>query len=60
MGNPDVTINMAAVLAKELIIKGSFRYGVSVSIARLVVYLSSVHYSMETIHWLLPLRLRER
>jgi hypothetical protein len=29
MGNPEVTIDIAAVLPKELIIKGSFRYGVS-------------------------------
>jgi len=27
MGNPEVTINMAAVLTKELVVKGSFRYG---------------------------------
>jgi hypothetical protein len=29
MGRPEVTIDMASVLPKELIIKGSFRYGVS-------------------------------
>jgi D-xylulose reductase len=27
MGTPEVAINMAAVLSKELVIKGSFRYG---------------------------------
>jgi len=29
MGRPEVTIDMASVLPKELIIKGSFRYGVN-------------------------------
>lgn len=29
MGNPAVTIDMGTVLPKELVLKGSFRYGVS-------------------------------
>lgn len=29
MGHPEVTINLADVMPKELVIKGSFRYGVS-------------------------------
>lgn len=28
MGNPAVTIDMSMVLPKELVLKGSFRYGV--------------------------------
>ena len=35
MGKPEVTIDIASVLPKELIIKGSFRYGVSGFVARL-------------------------
>lgn len=30
MGNPNVTMNVAPIIAKEIIYKGSFRYGVSV------------------------------
>jgi hypothetical protein len=30
MGNPNVTMNVATIIAKEIIYKGSFRYGVSV------------------------------
>ena len=30
MGNPNVTMNVALIIAKEMIYKGSFRYGVSV------------------------------
>ncbi|KAG5220224.1 D-xylulose reductase [Salix suchowensis] len=29
MGNPDVTINLSMLMTKELVYKGSFRYGVS-------------------------------
>ena len=29
MGNPNITIDMFVVIAKELILKGSFRYGVN-------------------------------
>lgn len=28
MGNPDVTINLGMLMTKELVYKGSFRYGV--------------------------------
>lgn len=28
MGSSDITIDMSVVLVKELVIKGSFRYGV--------------------------------
>lgn len=28
MGNPNVTIDIGAVITKELVYKGSFRYGV--------------------------------
>lgn len=30
MGNPNVTMNVAPIIAKEVSYKGSFRYGVSV------------------------------
>ena len=30
MGNPNVTMNIAPFIAKEITYKGSFRYGVSV------------------------------
>jgi len=29
MGNPNVTMNIGSIIAKEIIYKGSFRYGVS-------------------------------
>ena len=32
MGNPNIVIDMFVVISKELILKGSFRYGVSTSI----------------------------
>jgi len=50
MGSPEVTINMAAVLPKELVIKGSFRYGVSSFVGgfSLFIYL----HSRETIRLL--------
>lgn len=31
MGTPNVTIDMMIVISKELILKGSFRYGVHTS-----------------------------
>lgn len=30
MGNPDVAINLSMLMTKELVYKGSFRYGVSI------------------------------
>jgi D-xylulose reductase len=42
MGTPEVAINMAAVLSKELVIKGSFRYGVRISLEYFIIYLSFV------------------
>ena len=32
MGKPDVTIDIGALMTKEVIYKGSFRYGVSFSV----------------------------
>jgi D-xylulose reductase len=29
MGNPNVNVDMFVVICKELVLKGSFRYGVS-------------------------------
>ena len=37
MGNPDVTINVTLIIIKEIVYKGSFRYGVSIQESGIMV-----------------------
>lgn len=52
MGSSDITIDMSVVVARELVVKGSFRYGVRL----FILYHFSwklIGCSLGIIHWLL-------
>ena len=40
MGQPEVVVPITALLAKELALKGSFRYGVHISCACITTWLT--------------------
>jgi hypothetical protein len=40
MGQSEVVVPITALLAKELVLKGSFRYGVGISCAHIATWLT--------------------
>jgi hypothetical protein len=40
MGQPEVVVPITALQAKELVLKGSFRYGVRIACARIATWLT--------------------
>lgn len=57
MGKPEVVVPIVLLLVKELVVKGSFRYGVSCPLFCVFASRSMIR-SLEITLWRLPLPLR--